>query len=103
MQDEAIAVQSRGQFLLLQEPARRLDIHGRREELEGVAAQLLGTIHGQIGILHQGSGILAVVGNHGNTDTDRDADFVIIQPDSLAQTAQDGLGNLAGGVRITDP
>ena len=99
---EAIAIQRRGQLLLLQKPPCRLDVHGRGEELERIPTQLLGTIHRQISVLHQGSGVLTVVGNHGDADTDRDADFVIVQPDPLAQTAQDRLCHLAGGVRIAD-
>ena len=102
MQNEAVAAQGRRQLLLLQKTAGRLDIHGRREELESIPPELLGAIHGQVGIFHQGPGILAVVRDHGNANTDRDPDFVIVQPDPLAQTAQDRLCHLAGGVRIAD-
>ena len=102
MQYKPVAFQGGCQLFLLQQPPGRLDIHRRGKELIGVAADLLGPVHGEVCVFHQGAGIFAVVGNHGDPDTDGYPYLVLVQADTLAKPAQNRLGDAACSVGIAD-
>ena len=94
MQNELAAVDRMAQAVLQRQPLQRAAVHGRREELVGVAPGILGSVHGVIRVLQQRLGGVAVVGEEGDPDAGRDEKLVSLNADRTGDPFQNLLSDL---------
>ncbi len=100
VQHEFVALDGMAQLISQLQVARRIKLHGLREEAEGVATLILGPIHCGVGVFGQGLHVISVIRIERDADADRGDHLMRFVAERPRNHVEQLAGHLGCAVRV---